>query len=101
MVTCAVRSTPASGDSAISIAPAQLEIPPFDTRFVLLTFAPEAVRTYAATLDVSVDGGGSDRGFMCEVRCVPSDSPRTSNLSPACLSQVSANCMLSMTSRAA
>lgn len=68
-MNCVVRplAAPAAGISAISISPAQLEIPALESRFVLLTFAPAAMRAHAAMLDFSVAGSGATSGFQCEV----------------------------------
>ena len=54
----------------MGITPAQLEIPALESRFVLLSFAPAAVRAYAACLELSVAGGNGVTDFKCEVsRC--------------------------------
>lgn len=73
MINCTTRplGTSAGSDGAISIAPAQLDIPPLDNRFVLLSFAPTAVRGYAAMLDIAVTGIGTPSGFRCEASSTP------------------------------
>ena len=69
-VNCTMRplGSPVIGDRALSITPAQLEIPALESRFVLLSFAPAAVRAYAASLELSVAGGGGATDFKCEVK---------------------------------
>ena len=71
-VKCAVRplGAPAGGDGALSITPAQLEVPALESRFVLLSFAPAAVRAYAASLELTVAGGSGATDFKCEVKQV-------------------------------
>lgn len=68
-MNCALRplGAPAGGDRALGIAPAQLEIPALESRFVLLSFAPAAVRAYAASLEFTVAGGNGATDFKCEV----------------------------------
>ena len=68
-VSCALRplGAPAGGDRALCITPTQLEIPALESRFVLLSFAPAAVRAYAASLELTVAGGNGATDFKCEV----------------------------------
>ncbi len=68
-VNCTVRplGAHAGADRALSITPAQLEVPALESRFVLLSFAPTAVRAYAASLELTVAGGGGATDFKCEV----------------------------------
>ena len=70
-VSCALRplGAPAGGDHALGITPAQLEIPALESGFVLLSFAPAAVRMYAASLELTVAGGNGATDFKCEVGC--------------------------------
>ena len=71
-LNCALRplAAPAGGERALGITPAQLDMPALESRFVLLSFAPAAVRAYAASLELTVAGGSGATDFKCEVsRC--------------------------------
>ena len=50
--------------------PAQLIIPPNESSFMAVHFAPTAIRSYTATFEAAVENGGdaATRSFTCELR---------------------------------
>ena len=50
--------------------PAQLIIPPNESSFMAVHFAPTAIRCYTATFEAAVENGGdaATRSFSCELR---------------------------------
>ena len=50
--------------------PAQLIIPPNESSFMAVHFAPTAIRSYTATFEAAVENGGdaATRSFSCELR---------------------------------
>ena len=50
--------------------PAQLIIPPNESSFMAVHFAPTGIRSYTATFEAAVENGGdaATRSFSCELR---------------------------------
>lgn len=50
--------------------PAQLIIPPNESSFMAVHFAPTAIRSYTATFEAAVENGGdaATKSFSCELR---------------------------------
>ncbi|KAK9824158.1 hypothetical protein WJX72_008157 [[Myrmecia] bisecta] len=60
----------ADGAFPMTVSPAQIIIPPHESRYVTCTFAPAAIRTYSATFEAAVENGSDPKTklFSCELR---------------------------------
>ncbi|RYY33654.1 hypothetical protein EON62_04030, partial [archaeon] len=75
VVLCSVKGDDASGaNPAFSVSPPSLDIPPHESRFVQIRFAPSAVRQYSATFVAEVDGGIVAETRKCEFHVVGNGS---------------------------
>lgn len=54
----------------MEVVPSSVVIPPHESRYVSVIFQPNAIRTYAATLEAAVENGGNPltKMFTCELR---------------------------------
>eukprot|EP00798_Chlamydomonas_sp_ICE-L_P006741 gene6741-3411_t len=76
-VPCIVKFTitpkgqfPAGLPFPIEVIPSQLVIPPHEFRYAAIQFVPNAIQSYSATFEASVEGGSDPKtkGMTCEVR---------------------------------